>query len=364
MGSNHAAEVAEGRAPGAELTAVCDVNPAALDTARKRHGDHIRAFDDVEGLCTSGCVDAVIIATRHYDHPPQAILAFEHGLHVLSEKPTGVYTRQVREMNEAADASGKVFAVMFNKRTQGGYRKLKELVESGELGTLKRNAWIMTSWYRRQAYYDSGDWRATWRGEGGGVLLNQCPHELDLWQWICGMPVRVRAFCAFGKYHDIEVEDEVTAYVEYEDGVSGTFVASTGEAPGSNRFEIAGSRGNLVWEHGKIVFHRNREDERAFNAASGQRFGRPECWRCEIPAGRDGENHTGIIKQFVQAILKDDPGLLIADGREGIRSLELSNAMLLSAWIDDWVTLPIDEDAFYDRLSERISASGEQTPAV
>ena len=187
-----------------------------------------------------------------------AIEALENGKHVLIEKPAGVHTRHVREMNAAADRAGMVFGIMFNQRTIPAHKKLKDLVDSGELGQLKRTNWIITNWYRSQSYYDSGSWRATWKDEGGGVLLNQCPHQLDLWQWICGMPKKVRAYCSFGKYHDIEVEDDVTALVEYENGATGVFITSTGEAPGSNRFEIAADNGKVVFEDEKITFWRNR----------------------------------------------------------------------------------------------------------
>ena len=187
-------------------------------------------------------------------------------------------------MNEAAEKSGKVFSMMFNQRTNPLYQKVRELILSGELGEIKRTNWIITNWYRSQSYYDSGGWRATWAGEGGGVMINQSPHQLDLWQWTTGlMPRRVRAFSGFGKYHDIEVEDDVTAYVEYENGATGLFVTSTGEAPGTNRFEVAGDRGKIVVEDGKLTFWRLRQSEREFNREYQGGFGEPECWKIDIP---------------------------------------------------------------------------------
>jgi predicted dehydrogenase len=202
----------------AELTAICDIDPEKLTWVRQYVGDSVRLYQDYDEMISSGAIDGVLIAVPHYDHPSLAIKAFERGLHVLVEKPAGVYTKQVRQMNEAAEKSGRVFGIMYNQRTNPVYQKLRDLIKSGELGALKRTNWILTNWYRPQSYYDSGGWRATWAGEGGGVLINQDPHQLDLWQWICGMPVKVRAFCHYGKYHDIEVEDDVTAYVEYENG--------------------------------------------------------------------------------------------------------------------------------------------------
>jgi predicted dehydrogenase len=258
-------------------------------------------------------------------------------------------------MNEAAVKSGKVFGIMYNQRTNPLYQKLRDLIKSGELGEIKRAVWIITNWYRSQSYFNSGGWRATWEGEGGGVLLNQDPHQLDLWQWICGMPVRVRAFCAFGKYHDIEVEDDVTAYVEYENGATGLFVTSTGEAPGTNRFEISGDRGKIVIENEKLEFWRLRVPERQFNREYKGGFGAPECWKCEVPIRGDETGHSGITSNWVETILKGTS--LLAPGVEGINGLQLSNAMHLSAWTDSWADLPVNEDLYYDLLQQRIRSS-------
>lgn len=355
MGSVHATNLFEGKVANAELAAVCDINPDRLKWATEKFGEKVQKFDKAEALIASGAVDGVIIATPHYNHPPLAIEAFNKGLHVLIEKPAGVYTKQVREMNEVAEKTDKVFCIMYNQRTNPLYQKMRDLVQSGELGELKRTNWIVTDWYRSQSYYDSGGWRATWAGEGGGVLLNQCPHNLDLWQWICGMPVRVRAFCGYGKYHNIEVEDDVTAYVEYENGATGVFITSTADAPGTNRFEITGDRGKLVAENGKLTFWRLRESEREFNRRYKGGFGQPECWKCEIPIEGKETAHIGIMTNWVDAILKGTP--LLSPGVEGINGLTISNAMHLSSWLDDWVELPIDEDLFYEKLQERIKNS-------
>ena len=356
MGSSHAHYLNNGEVPGAELVAVCDSNPERLKWARETLSSKLSTFESADELFASGLVDAVIIATPHYDHAPIAIKAFEHGLHVMCEKPAGVYTKQVREMNEAAKQSGKVFGIMYNQRTNPLYQKLRELVQSGELGEIKRTNWIITNWYRSQSYYDSGGWRATWAGEGGGVLLNQDPHQLDLWQWTCGMmPKRVRAFCGFGKYHDIEVEDDVTAYVEYENGATGVFVTSTGDTPGTNRYEISADKGKVVIEEGKLTFYRLRQSEREFNREYQGGFGEPECWKIDIPIRGKATEHKGITTNWVNAILKGTP--LLAPGEEGIKGLEISNAMHLSAWLDDWVELPIDEDLYYSKLQERINHS-------
>lgn len=357
MGGYHAKQIAEGRVTGAVLGALCDIDGDAIRRTQAATGKDLPAFASAEALFKARAVDAVVIATPHYDHPPLAIAGLQTGHHVMVEKPAGVYTKQVREMNAAAAQSDRIFGLMLNQRTQPVHRKVRDLLAGGELGALKRNAWIVTSWYRSQSYYDSGGWRATWSGEGGGVLVNQCPHQLDLWQWFCGMPKRVRAFCRFGQYHDIEVEDDVTAYVEYPDGSTGTFITSTGEAPGTNRFEVSGNNGRLVMEGGKLEFMRNRVGEREFNATYRGGFGEPECWRCEVPAPGQGEEHVGVLKQFVKAIVANDAGQLVARGEEGVRGVELANAMQLSTWLDAWVALPIDEDLFLEKLQEKIRTS-------
>ncbi|MBE7679136.1 MULTISPECIES: Gfo/Idh/MocA family protein [unclassified Paenibacillus] len=356
MGAAHARTLIAGDVPGAELVAVCDVRKEMESWVASHFPASVSYWQDAEQMMASGTIDAVIIATPHYDHPEQAIQAFQHGLHVMIEKPAGVYTKQVRKMNEAAAASGKVFSMMYNQRTNPLYIKLRDLIASGELGEVRRTNWIITNWYRSQSYYDSGGWRATWAGEGGGVLINQDPHQLDLWQWTVGMmPVRMRAFCSFGKYRDIEVEDDVTAYVEYANGATGVFVTTTGEAPGTNRFEVNGDRGKIVIEDGQLTFWRLRESEPEFNKRFTGGFGQPECWKCEVPITGTESGHPGLIRNWIDAIRTG--ATLIAPGEEGIHGLTLSNAMLLSTWTDNWVELPIDEELFYEHLQERIASS-------
>lgn len=355
MGSSHARQIFNGEIPFGELCAVCDCNPERLKWAGETFGEKVQLYDDADKLITSKLIDGVIIATPHYDHPTLAIKAFENNLHVLIEKPAGVYTKKVREMNERALAGNRVFGIMYNQRTNPLYQKLRELIISGELGEIKRTNWIITTWYRPQSYYNSGGWRATWRGEGGGVLLNQCPHQLDLWQWICGMPVKVHAFMAFGKYHDIEVEDDVTAYVEYKNGATGVFITSTADTPGTNRFEILGDKGKAVIEDGKLKYWRLRVSERQFNREHTGGFGEPEYWRCEIPIHGTESAHAGILINWTEAVVNGIP--LLAPGIEGINGLEISNAMHLSAWTGKAVELPINEELYYKKLSERIKDS-------
>lgn len=356
MGTAHAQSLLS-EIKGAELTAVCDIREERLKWAEEQLPENVRKYSTPKELFESRIMDAVLICTPHYDHPTLAIEAFEHGYHVLVEKPAGVYTKAVQQMNDAAVKSDRKFGMMYNQRTNPLYQKLRDLIQSGELGEIRRTNWIITDWYRSQNYYNSGGWRATWAGEGGGVLLNQDPHQLDLWQWTTGMmPKRIRAFCHFGKYRNIEVEDDVTAYVEYENGATGLFITTTGEAPGTNRFEINGDNGKIVVEDGKLTFWRLRTPEPQFNAEFTGGFGSPECWKCEIPVqDGGGEQHKGILRNFTNAILHDE--VLLAPGEEGIKGLTLSNAMYLSAWTDNWVELPIDSDLFYEKLMEKVKNS-------
>ncbi|MCK9479474.1 MAG: Gfo/Idh/MocA family oxidoreductase [Firmicutes bacterium] len=357
MGSSHARKIFGGEVPGMELAAVCDTNPERISWAKDTFGDSVGCFADSDEFYKNASLfDLVIIATPHYSHPSLAITAFDNNLHVLVEKPAGVYTKQVREMNEAAKKTDKKFFIMYNQRTNCVYRKLKDLIQGGELGDLKRMVWIITSWYRPQAYHDSSAWRSTWEGEGGGVLLNQDPHQLDLWQWLVGMPKRIRAFASFGKYYDIEVEDDVTAYAEYDNGMTATFITATGEAPGTNRLEISGTMGKIVVENNDITFYRNRVDEREFNKANKAGFGIPEVWKCAVSTDGKYEGHVGILKNIVDVIKNNAQP--IAEGVEGILGLSISNAMHLSAWTDSWVELDkLDEELFYDTLQSKIKNS-------
>ena len=359
MGSNHAVHVMKGEVPNLVLTAVADIRPCRLDWAKANLSDEIAAFADSEALIDSGLCDAVLIATPHYLHPQFTIYALEHGLHVISEKPAGVYTKQVREMNKVAAGSDKTFAIMFNQRTNCVYRKLHEMIASGELGELKRLNWIITDWYRTQSYYDAADWKATWDGEGGGVLLNQCPHQLDLLQWLCGLPVKVRAFCHEAKWHNIEVEDDVTAYMEFENGATGVFVTSTADAPGTNRLELTFEMVKLVCEQDRLTFYRLRENERQFCMTEPEGFKKPEATTIAVETDGKNEQHMGVLKAFTNHILHGTP--LIASGEEGIRALMLSNAMYLSSWLGETVSLPIDEDLFLKKLNEKRAASKKKT---
>lgn len=358
MGTGHTGNVLQGKCPEVDITAVADINPERLDWA-KEHLPGAQRYNTAEEMIEKAAhkiIDAVIIAVPHYDHPKYAIAAMKAGLHVMVEKPAGVYTRQVKEMNRVAGECNVIFGMMFNQRTDHVYRKMREMVQSGDYGAIRRTNWVITNWYRPQAYYDSGAWRATWSGEGGGVLLNQCPHNLDLWQWICGMPSKVQAHMHFGKWHDIEVEDDVTAYVEYPNGATGVFVTSTGDAPGTNRFEITLEKGKLLAEDGKLKLWELTIPEPEFSKNNKIAFCAPQCTYKEIETDGKSEQHSGVLNAFAAAVLRGEP--LTAGGEEGINGLTLSNAMHLSAFLGGkMIDLPFDDDLFYDELMKRVATS-------
>ena len=357
MGTKHAKNIYSGNVPNMELAAICDISKERREFAEKNYSD-VLFFDDATEMIKSGKIDAIIIAIPHYFHPQYAICGFENGLHVLCEKPAGVYTKQVIEMNEAAKKANRVFSMMYNQRTNPMYLKLRELVKSGELGKIKRVNWIITNWYRCQAYHDSATWRSTWEDEGGGTLINQNPHQLDLWQWMFGMPDKIMSHVSYGKYYDIETEDDVTAYMHYDNGMTGVYITSTGEWPGTNRLEVACDMGKIVIEDDEMKFFRNTVSEREFNKNNNTKpFGHPEVWECKIPLqGGAGEQHVGILKNFTNAILNNEP--LLAPGEEGILGLTISNAIHLSSWKGEWADVNnFPHDEFYDLLEEKINNS-------
>ncbi|MBQ9112911.1 MAG: Gfo/Idh/MocA family oxidoreductase [Clostridia bacterium] len=358
MGSSHAKKIYAGECPEIVLTAVADKKPDRMDWAKENLGEDVAVFATAEEMLDSGLIDALIVAVPHYDHPTYSIMAMRKGIHVMCEKPAGVYTKHVLEMNKVADECGVVFALMMNQRTNCVYRKMREIIKSGEMGNIRRTSWIITDWYRPQAYYNSGDWRATWSGEGGGVLLNQCPHNLDLWQWICGMPKTVDAKMHFGKWHDIEVEDDVTVYVEYENGATGTFITTTGDLPGTNRFEITLEKGKLIADKTTLTMWKSEDDmtEPEFSAINEKPFGRMNFIKSEVETDGENPQHMGVMRAFAANILRGEP--LVADGREGINGLTLSNAMHLSAFTGKPIDIAtFDHDLYYNELMKRVATS-------
>ncbi len=363
QGTMYAKKLLAGECPDFDLVAIADWNPDRIAWGKENLNAPITYFASLEEMLDSGLIQACLIEVPHYDHPKCAIACMQKGVHVCVDKPAGVYTKQIREMNEEAKKHDVVFAMMFNQRTNHIYRKVKELVDSGKYGAMRRSNWLITNWYRPQAYYDSGDWRATWSGEGGGVLMNQCPHQLDMWQWICGMPKKVSAHIKYGQWHDIEVDDDVTAYVEYENGATGVFITSTGDAWGTNRLEIQMDGAKIIAESSfngdTLTVWEYKQMEPEFTKSNEKPFGRPEYTVLEPETDGENSQHMGVIRAWGGAILRGEP--LVASGEEGINGVTLANAMYLSDWLGKPVEVPFDEDLYYEELMKRVATSRRKT---
>lgn len=349
MGSAHATWLLEGKVRRAELRAVCDGDPARLGRFAVKH------FTSSAEMIRSGEVDAVVIATPHFLHTQVGIDALQNGLHVMVEKPLSVHKADAERLLAARQSPEQVVGVMFNQRTDPHLKRLNQLIKQGELGEIRRVQLTATHWFRSEAYYASAAWRGTWAGEGGGVLLNQCPHQFDAFIWLFGMPRRVRGFCKFGKHHNIEVEDEVTAFLEFDNGVTAVIITSTGETPGTNRLEIAADRGRVVVENEKISFTRTESPIREFSRTSTSGFEAPGVWNAEIPAEGKGGQHVEIMQNFVDSILDGVP--LMVPAEDGIKSVELANAILFSALEDRTIELPLDSAAYEHKLNELMASS-------
>ena len=371
MGSIHATRLLGGADSNGVLTAVCDISDERIDWAKKSLKG-VEVFTRHEDLISSGSVDAVVVAAPHYDHPIMGMQVLNAGKHLLIEKPAGVYTQNVRQLNELAESlPSQVFGIMYNQRTNRLYRRARELVLSGELGELKRINWIVTNWYRTQAYYDMGGWRGSWGGEGGGVLMNQAPHQLDLFQWLGGMPIAVRGSCRVGVGRDICVENDVTFFTRYENGATGVFVTSTHDAPGTNRLEMHGDGGRLVIEQDgmreTLLFNRLHEPESRMNGQMVRISPMPHM-KTKVIKDSTGmirnayslatfHQHTCIFRNFSRAVLYGEP--LMAPGTEGIKGLTLANAAYLSSWLGEEITLPLNEAFYKDRLDALIAQEKE-----
>ncbi len=362
MGSSHAKNLYDGNINDAVLTAVCDVDAKKREWANENLKT-VEVFTDYVDMLNNAQIDAVIIATPHYLHPIIAIESFKKGYNVLTEKPAGVYTKQVEKMNAEALKSNKAFCIMYNQRTNPIFKKAREIMRSGEMGELKRVIWIVTNWYRRQEYYDSGLWRGTWRDEGGGVLINQCPHNIDIMQWIVGMPEKITASCSYGKYHDIEVEDDVSAFFEYPNGATGALFTSTGEKPGTNRLEISCDNGKILIENGKLCVWKYNVPEHEFRYYTSDEYKKLSCEYSEfVPQNDDSSAHNQILQNFVNHILYSEE--LVSPGYDGIKGLTISNAIHLSDWIESPVTLPIDSEKFEKLLMEKVESSEKKSKII
>ena len=349
IAKQHINNISSGAVQGCELRAICSRSGSELATELG-----VEHFVDYHELCDSGLIDGVIIATPTMAHFAMAKYALERNLHVMLEKPMGLSSYEGQALLQFANEKS-VFALMLNQRTDPTFSKMKQIVDSGILGPIQRTHWTMTNWFRPEIYFQVSDWRATWKGEGGGMLVNQCIHNLDVFQWICGMPSHIQAFCEFGKYHQIEVEDEVTAYFRYANGATGLFVGSTGEAPGVNRFDIIGDQGSLHFDAGQLTLKRNQQSTAEFNQQTDNMFGMPQCISEVLHITDKVNQHALIMNNFIDAIVHGAE--LIAPAEHGLASLDMANAMLLSTWQQQPITLPLDRQAYQQTLDDKIAHS-------
>ena len=360
MGQFHAKDILEGKVARGELTAVGSTSPKKLAEFEEKG---IKVYGNGEEMIDSGNIDALLIATPHYQHTSLGIAALDAGLHIMVEKPISAHKADAERLIAKAEAhADQVFAGMFQLRVEPRYQKIREIVQNGELGELMRVLWIMTDWFRSEIYFQSGGWRATWKGEGGGVLLNQCLHQLDAMQWITGMPNRVSSHVGIGKWHDIEVEDDVTCYMDFPNGATGAFITSSGETPGSNRFEIAGTKGRLILENEKLTLTRNAVPSDEWCKTSKIGFQQPDTTVEEIPIPGSESPHAKLMTNFVNAIIDNEP--LIAPGAEGIGSVELANVMVYSGIIGKAIELPMNGAEWETKLNELIVNSNHEKKTV
>lgn len=353
IGAHHAEYLLAGKVKRCELKAVSDSSPEKLGHYQQRGP---KVFKNADEMIRSGEVDAVMICTPHFQHTTLGIAVLEAGLHVMVEKPISAHKADAERLIAVRQKHPKqVFGAMFQMRTESRYLKIKKILSEGQLGEVIRFSWIVTEWFRTEAYYASGGWRATWKGEGGGVLINQCLHQLDMLQWLLGMPARIRSFVQIGRFHNIEVEDDVTAFMEFPNRATGTFISSTGEAPGTNRLEINGSMGKLLLEQDRLLFTRNEVS--MFDVCKSAKLGfqKPDVWKIEIPIPPDPAMHATLTQNFVDSILDGTP--LIAPGEEGIHSIELANAILYSGLTGQTLEMPMDSAAYERKLNELIAGS-------
>lgn len=359
--------------PHCALGALCDIDPAKEKMCREKYPE-IPFYRDWKEMVDSDDVDAVITTVPHYLHHEIAIYCLEHGRNVLVEKPAGVRAKDVMAMNACAAAHPDVaFGIMFNQRTNKLYQNVKEIVASGEMGQIRRSQWIINSWWRPDSYYRQSEWRATWGGEGGGVLVNQAPHQLDLWQWICGVPVKVYSKNLNGCHRDIAVENDVTMMVEFANGAVGTFITCTHDANGTDRLEIDLDGGKIVVDNSRIAtVYRYVKDgkhvsEDELNAtmdmmqvarltSSNSGGGLCETETIENTDGW-GRQHTTVMENFALHCLTGSP--LLAPGSDGINGVNLANSSQLSAWTGREVPNPCDPEEYARELDKRIAEEGK-----
>ncbi|MEP0177715.1 MAG: Gfo/Idh/MocA family oxidoreductase [Paraglaciecola sp.] len=353
IGQQHIKHVINGDVNNCTVTAVASRAPNEL--AQSIGAQHFTCY---RALVDSGLCDGVLVATPTMEHLEMGLYVLSKGIHLLMEKPIGLSVAEGEQLL-AAVGPKQVFGLMLNQRVSPVFTQMKNLIDTGVIGELQRTHWTMTNWFRPEVYFQVSDWRATWYGEGGGLLVNQCIHNVDILQWLCGMPVFIQGFCGFGKYHDIEVEDEATAYFEYPNGATGVFIGSTGESPGVNRLEIVGDKGMLSFDGERLTLTLNAPSTSVYNRETKDMFGQPEKSVQDITPTEDVNQHAVVINNFIEATLNQQS--LIAPAEEGIKSLSIANAILWSAWTKQGIVLPLDSGGYQQALNKKLVHSRLRT---
>lgn len=346
-----------------ELTAIAENNSVRLDWAKK-HLENVAFFDDAIKMLDSGLIDACQIVVPHPDHYFYIKECFKRGIHVLCEKPLCVYADEARSIIEEHQKhySDLVFGVMLNQRQNPLFRKLKELLDNKTYGTILRADWTITNWYRNQVYFDESYWHATWIGEAGGLMMNQAIHQLDLWQWLFGLPDRVYAKLGYGKGHDIETDDEASIFFEYNDGVVGTFTASTNDFSGSNCLKIRTDQALLIIENKKITVKEIKRESASAMHNYQLMYEKPALIETEIKIEGTDPKHEGVVNEFTSAIINKTP--LETDGAQGLNSIILANAIYLSSFLNKEIEIPCDEKLYREEFSKRIANSHYRSAAM
>lgn len=363
MGRQYVSMIHEGQIEGMELAGVCCRNAAGQAEIKSLY-PKANIYRDVAATFEhAGEFDAVVIVTPHTTHVEIGKMAAKAGKHILMDKPAGVTTKEVKELIAAAHKAGISFSMIFNTRFSGAYEKVKEMLLEGTAGKLVRAVWICNTWYRTPAYHRSAPWRSTWKGECGGLLINQCQHYLDIWQWLLGMPDQVYASVDYGKYNDFTVDDSVDLQFFYENGLHGTFISASGETPSVNRLELWGTKGRLCLKDGvKLTFDENVMSTEEFARVNTDIYGKLDHRIREISVKPQGETgYRRLFQNFTDHIRKGVP--LLTDGNDGLRTLTLANGAYLSSWLGRKVDFPIDDDEYARRLEEKAeyAAAGRTT---
>lgn len=298
--------------------------------------------------------DAVLIVTPHRTHPDFARRAFQQGKHVICDKPAGITIGQAVQMAKDAKAADRIYGMIFHQRRYPKYNKIKEMLEAKELGDLSRIMLVNSRYFRTASYHRSGSWRSSWCGEGGGALINQGAHILDIWQWLFGMPNEIYADIPFGKYNSFMVDDEATIHMRYKDDMTAVFMLTTGEAIWEERLEIIGSKGKILLENDTLHIWRYSSDSNEYiktqQVTSRENM---ECLEEIIQFEKAEEPYVQMLENFADAVISNDASILTASGESAVNQMMLTNAAYYSAWKGCRVQLPLNAEDYEKALEEQ-----------